>query len=58
MDGEKIPERNSEAVYIVLNKPVGITCTAAEHVEGNIIQYVNYSSRILQSADWIKRRRD
>ncbi|WP_434750700.1 pseudouridine synthase [Paenibacillus amylolyticus] len=46
MDGEKIPERNPESVYIVLNKPVGITCTAAEHVEGNIIQYVNYPSRI------------
>ncbi|MCP1133261.1 pseudouridine synthase [Paenibacillus polysaccharolyticus] len=46
MDGERIPERNPEAVYIVLNKPVGITCTAAEHIEGNIIQFVNYPSRI------------
>lgn len=46
MDDERIPERNPEAVYIVLNKPIGITCTAAEHVEGNIIQFVNYPSRI------------
>ena len=46
MDGESIPERNPESVYIILNKPVGITCTAAEHVEGNIIQYINYPSRI------------
>ncbi|CAI6056064.1 Dual-specificity RNA pseudouridine synthase RluF [Paenibacillus sp. JJ-100] len=46
MDGEKIPDRNPEAVYIVLNKPTGITCTAAEHVESNIIQYVNYPYRI------------
>jgi 23S rRNA pseudouridine2604 synthase len=46
MDGESIPQRNPEAVYILLNKPVGIVCTAAEHVEGNIIQYVNYPARI------------
>ncbi|QKS55607.1 pseudouridine synthase [Paenibacillus barcinonensis] len=46
MDGESIPRINAEPVYIVLNKPVGIVCTAAEHVEGNIIQYVNYPSRI------------
>ncbi|WP_366295368.1 pseudouridine synthase [Paenibacillus sp. AN1007] len=46
MDGEKIPQRHPEMVYIVLNKPAGITCTAAAHVEGNIIQYVNYPARI------------
>ncbi|GGH41507.1 pseudouridine synthase [Paenibacillus silvae] len=46
MDGESIPQRNPEAVYILLNKPVGIVCTAAEHVEGNIIQYINYPARI------------
>ncbi|WP_438351666.1 pseudouridine synthase [Paenibacillus sp. FA6] len=45
IDGEVIPSR-AEPVYIVLNKPIGITCTAAQHVAGNIIDFVNYPSRI------------
>lgn len=31
-----------EKVYIVLNKPVGITCTAERKVHGNIIDFMNY----------------
>ncbi|MBT2284035.1 pseudouridine synthase [Paenibacillus polymyxa] len=46
IDGKEIPRNDSEPVYIALNKPIGIVCTAAEHVEGNIIQYMNYPSRI------------
>ncbi|MCF7753705.1 pseudouridine synthase [Paenibacillus xylanexedens] len=46
IDGKEIPRNDSEPVYIALNKPIGIVCTAAEHVEGNIIQYMNYLSRI------------
>ncbi|MGM1022734.1 MAG: pseudouridine synthase [Bacillota bacterium] len=46
IDGEAIPENHSEPVYLALNKPVGIVCTAAEQVAGNIISYVNYPSRI------------
>ncbi|OAX47903.1 pseudouridine synthase [Paenibacillus sp. AD87] len=46
IDGEKIPYNDREPVYLALNKPIGIVCTAAEQVEGNIIQYVNYPSRI------------
>ncbi|WP_413372190.1 pseudouridine synthase [Paenibacillus taichungensis] len=46
IDGEEIPFNDREPVYLALNKPIGIVCTAAEQVEGNIIQYVNYSSRI------------
>ncbi|GAB6991696.1 23S rRNA pseudouridine(2604) synthase RluF [Paenibacillus pini] len=45
IDGEPIPKR-ADPVYILLHKPVGITCTAAKHVEGNIIDFVNYPSRI------------
>ncbi|SEA81533.1 pseudouridine synthase [Paenibacillus sp. 276b] len=46
IDGQDIPYNDREPVYLALNKPIGIVCTAAEQVEGNIIQYVNYPSRI------------
>ncbi|WP_405152923.1 pseudouridine synthase [Paenibacillus sp. FSL K6-0108] len=46
IDGKEIPVNDCEPVYLALNKPIGIVCTAAEQVEGNIIQYVNYPSRI------------
>ena len=38
------PKNNN--VYIALNKPVGITCTTERHIEGNIIDFVNYPERI------------
>lgn len=34
------------AVYLALNKPRGITCTTERHIEGNIIDFVNYPERI------------
>ncbi|WCM63572.1 pseudouridine synthase [Paenibacillus polymyxa] len=46
IDGEAIPLNSIEPVYLALNKPIGIVCTAAEQVAGNIISYVNYPSRI------------
>ncbi|MCG7381050.1 pseudouridine synthase [Paenibacillus sp. ACRRY] len=46
IDGKKIPQVARQPVYLALNKPIGIVCTAAQQVEGNIIQYVNYPSRI------------
>lgn len=33
-------------VYIVLNKPVGITSTTERHVKGNIVDFVNHPLRI------------
>lgn len=39
------PILRKEKVYIALNKPVGITCTA-EKVEGNIIDFMNYPEYI------------
>ena len=35
-----------DKIYIALNKPVGITCTAAKEVEGNIISFMNYEEYI------------
>ena len=45
IDGQEIKPKEPE-VYILLNKPAGITCTTERHVEGNIIDYVNYPERI------------
>ena len=33
-------------VYIMLNKPVGITCTTEQAVEGNIIGFIDHQERI------------
>lgn len=44
IDGE--PLKAKEKVYIILNKPVGITCTAAKEVKDNIIDYVGYPEYI------------
>lgn len=40
------PIKMKEKVYIALNKPVGVTCTAAKEVKDNIIDYVNYGEYI------------
>ncbi|MCR8642776.1 pseudouridine synthase [Paenibacillus sp. N1-5-1-14] len=45
IDGGELPSR-AEAVYLALNKPIGITCTAQKQVPSNIIDFVNYPSRI------------
>ena len=46
VDGEEIQKTEKPAVYIVYNKPAGITCTTDLRVEGNIIEAINYSTRI------------
>ncbi len=33
-------------VYLVLNKPTGITCTTDQSINGNIVDFVNYKERI------------
>ena len=45
VDG-KPREINENNVYIILNKPRGITCTTERHIEGNIIDFVNHTERI------------
>lgn len=39
-------KKSSAAIYILLNKPKGITCTTDQKDKTNIIDYVNYKSRI------------
>ncbi len=45
VDGRVVGAKSS-AVYIALNKPVGITCTTERHVAGNIIDFVGHAQRI------------
>ena len=44
LDGKPLVPK--EKIYIALNKPVGITCTAEKTVKGNIIEYINYPEYI------------
>ncbi|WP_379153059.1 pseudouridine synthase [Paenibacillus sp. sgz5001063] len=46
VDGERITTVKGAPVYLALNKPVGITCTSSREVEGNIIDFVGYPSRV------------
>ena len=42
----KLISKVEEMIYIVLNKPVGITCTTEHKVRGNIVDFVNHEKRI------------
>jgi 23S rRNA pseudouridine2604 synthase len=47
IDGEKIKSvKKNAAIYIALNKPVGITSTTDPKDKSNIIDYINYRTRI------------
>lgn len=39
-------EAKEHNIYIMLNKPPGVTCTAASEIEGNIIDFINYPKRL------------
>lgn len=45
VDGEPIGKKKSP-VYLMLNKPKGITCTTDQKDKTNIVDFVNYKSRI------------
>jgi 23S rRNA pseudouridine2604 synthase len=45
LDGQPIGSRR-QAVYLMLNKPVGIECTTNRTVTGNIIDFINYPERV------------
>ncbi|EIT84796.1 RNA pseudouridine synthase family protein [Fictibacillus macauensis ZFHKF-1] len=39
-------EKKGEPIYLMFNKPIGVTTTAAKHIEGNIIDYIGYPERV------------
>lgn len=45
VDGKPLTMKKKH-VYIILNKPVGITCTTERHIKGNIIDFVGHKERI------------
>ena len=46
VDGEVVEVVPKEKIYLLLNKPVGITCTNDRNVANNIRGFVNYPTRI------------
>ncbi|HWX66692.1 MAG TPA: pseudouridine synthase [Rhodanobacter sp.] len=53
VDGEIVRARTlaptaaaKKAVYIALNKPIGVTCTTEKDVDGNIIDFIDHPQRI------------
>jgi len=49
VDGKLISasaKNKSDRIYIVYNKPIGITCTSEAHVRGNIIDAIGHKERI------------
>ena len=45
VDGKPVGAKR-QPVYIVLNKPVGITCTTERHIAGNIVDFIGHRERI------------
>lgn len=45
VDGHEI-ETHKNFIYIVLHKPIGITCTTDTSIEGNIIDFMDYPATI------------
>ncbi|ANS76328.1 23S rRNA pseudouridine synthase F [Paenibacillus yonginensis] len=46
VNGKPLIPKPVGAVYIALNKPVGITSTTEQHVKGNIVDFVGHKQRI------------
>ncbi|WOV84187.1 23S rRNA pseudouridine(2604) synthase RluF [Sporosarcina jeotgali] len=45
VDGKPVSVEE-QLVYLMLNKPVGITSTTERHVQGNVVDFVNHPLRI------------
>ena len=46
IDGKLITEKRGKSVYLAFNKPAGIECTTNPDVRNNIVDYINYPTRI------------
>ncbi|MFM9281978.1 23S rRNA pseudouridine(2604) synthase RluF [Paenibacillus jiagnxiensis] len=46
VNGQPLGSKATGHVYIVLNKPVGITSTTEHHIRGNIVDFVGHKERI------------
>jgi 23S rRNA pseudouridine2604 synthase len=46
IDGKLISEKRGKQIYLAFHKPVGIECTTNLEVKNNIVDYINYPSRI------------
>ena len=56
VDGKPVRQSEEARVYLAFNKPVGIVCTTDTGVEkDNIIDFINYPTRIFRLAVWISR---
>lgn len=45
VDGKPV-QKEDRLVYIVLNKPVGITSTTEKHIKGNVVDFIGHELRI------------
>jgi len=45
INGASLTQKES-LVYIALNKPVGITCTTDQRIDGNVVDFINHKERI------------
>lgn len=46
VEGNILAHKTKDDVYIALNKPPGITSTTEQHIEGNIVDFINHEQRI------------
>ena len=45
VDGNLLKAKDND-IYIMLNKPPGVTCTTASDIDGNIIDFLDYPERV------------
>lgn len=46
IDGKLVREKTGKQIYIAFNKPTGIECTTNTEVKNNIVDYIDYPTRI------------